>query len=149
MGIKETILDIKFDQSKYDITLSDSGEGMLDLDFITATPDKLMQRLFLRLKAYPRDLFWNTSYGIDYLNSIFGRNRPKQSVDVILMGEIDKEPLVKEITYFESEVENYTYGCKFSVKAIDDDTVSTFYLLTNENGLTLTDSNGDKLTSRI
>ena len=142
-------MDIKFDQKTFDITLVEDGEGLIDIALTKDSADDLMQRLFLRLKTYPRDLFWNPNYGIDYLNSIFGKNRPKFTVDIILRNEILKEPMVKSITYFESEIFNYSYACKFTVKVINEPMVVTYYILTNEDGLILTDENGDRLTSII
>lgn len=142
-------MDIKFDQATYDIALVDDASGMVDLDITSSSSDDLMQRLFLRLKTYPRDLFWNIGYGIDYLNTIFGKNRPKATVDIILKNEINKEPMVASIEYFESEIVNYTYACKFRVKVINEVTTLTYYILTNENGVILTNQDGDRLTSTI
>ncbi|QGH73827.1 baseplate wedge protein [Vibrio phage vB_VhaM_VH-8] len=142
-------MDIKFDQQTFDIVLVEDGSGLVDLDITTDSADDLMQRLFLRLKTYPRDLFWNINYGIDYLNTIFGKNRPKGTVDIILKNEINKEPMVESIDYFESEIFNYTYACKFRVRVIDEPTVSTYYILTNENGVILTNQDGDRLTATI
>lgn len=142
-------MDIKFDQQAFDIVLVEDGSGLVDLDITIDSADDLMQRLFLRLKTYPRDLFWNINYGIDYLNTIFGKNRPKGTVDIILKNEINKEPMVESIDYFESEIFNYTYACKFRVKVIDEPTVSTYYILTNENGVILTDQDGNRLTASI
>lgn len=142
-------MDIKFDQQDFDIVLVEDGSGLVDLDITTVSADDLMQRLFLRLKTYPRDLFWNINYGIDYLNTIFGKNRPKGTVDIILKNEINKEPMVESIDYFESEIFNYTYACKFRVRVIDEPTILTYYILTNENGVILTNENGDRLTAAI
>ena len=142
-------MDIKFDQQDFDIVLIEDGGGMVDLDVTDTPADDLMQRLFLRLKTYPRDLFWNINYGIDYLNTIFGKNRPKGTVDIILKNEIDKEPMVESIDYFESEIFNYTYACKFRVRVIDEPTILTYYILTNENGVILTNQDGDRLTATI
>lgn len=141
-------MDIKFDQSSFDIELIEDGLGF-DLAITESSADDLMQRLFLRLKTYPRDLFWNVNYGIDYLNSIFGRNRPKSTVDIILRNEINKEPMVASIDYFESEIFNYTYACQFRVKVINEPTVLTYYILTNENGVILTNQDGDRLTTSL
>lgn len=141
-------MDIKFDQQAFDIVLVESN-GLVDLDITQDPADDLMQRLFLRLKAYPRDLFWNINYGIDYLNTIFGKNRPRSTVDIIIRNEIQKEVMVESIDYFESEVFNYSYACKFRVKVIDEPTLITYYILTNENGVILTNSNGDRLTASI
>lgn len=142
-------MDIKFDQQSFDINLIEDGSGLVDLDITTSSADDLMQRLFLRLKTYPRDLFWNVGYGIDYLNSVFGKNRPKSTVDIILRNEINKEPMVASIDYFESEIFNYTYACKFRVRVIDEPTILTYYILTNENGVILTNQDGDRLTTTI
>ena len=142
-------MDIKFDQQTFDIVLEEGGDGLVDLAITQSPAEDLMQRLFLRLKTYPRDLFWNTNYGIDYLNTVFGRNRPKSSVDIILRNEINKEPMVESIDYFESEIFNYSYACKFRVKVINEPTIATYYILTNENGVILTNQNGDRLTALI
>lgn len=142
-------MDIKFDQQTFDIVLEEGGDGLVDLAITQSPADDLMQRLFLRLKTYPRDLFWNINYGIDYLNSVFGKNRPKSTVDIILRNEISKEPMVASIDYFESEIFNYTYACKFRVRVINEPTILTYYILTNENGVILTNQDGDRLTTTI
>lgn len=142
-------MDIKFDQQEYDIKLFEDGDGYLDLKLTNDDAEVLMQRLFLRLKTYPRDLFWNVNYGIDYLNAVFGKNRPKTTVDIIVKNEILKEPMVEKIDNFESEIINYSYSCEFSVKLRYEEVVSNFYLLTNENGLILTNENGESLISAI
>ena len=142
-------MDIKFDQQAFDIALVEDGSGLVDLDITIDSADDLMQRLFLRLKTYPRDLFWDINYGIDYLNSVFGKNRPKGTVDIILKNEINKEPMVSSIDFFESEIFNYTYACKFRVSVINEPTILTYYILTNENGVILTNQDGDRLTATI
>lgn len=142
-------MDILFDQQAFDIVLVEDGSGLVDLDITKTSAEDLMQRLFLRLKAYPRDLFWNINYGIDYLNTVFGKNRPKSTVDIILRNEILKEPMVEVIDYFESEIFNYTYACKFRVKLRFEPTVVTYYILTNENGVILTNESGDRLTANL
>lgn len=142
-------MDIKFDQQVFDIVLVEDSGGLVDLDITNTSADDLMQRLFLRLKTYPRDLFWNINYGIDYLNTIFGKNRPRSTVDIILKNEINKEPMVASVDFFESEIFNYTYACKFRVRVIDEPTILTYYILTNENGVILTNQDGDRLTATI
>ena len=142
-------MDIKFDQETYDIALFVDGEGVVDLDITNSPAEELQQRLFLRLKAYKKDLFWNEGYGIDYLNTVFGRNRPKSTVDIIIRNEILKESMVESISYFESDIENYSYSCKFTVKLRFEDFQTTLFLLTNEVGLILLNENGDRLVSTI
>lgn len=142
-------MDILFDQKAYDIELVTVGENVVDLAVVTSIADTLMQRLYLRFKTYKRDLWWSLSYGIDYLNEVFGMNKPIRSVDVIIQNEILREPMVESLVSFESEVINYTYNCKFTVSVVDEPETITYYILTNENGAVLTDENGNQLTIRI
>lgn len=142
-------MDILFDQKNYDIDLVTVGENVVDLAVVTSSADILMQRLYLRFKTYKRDLWWSLSYGIDYLNEVFGMNKPIRSVDVIIQNEILQEPMVANLVSFESEVINYTYNCKFTVSVVNEPETITYYILTNENGAVLTDENGNQLTIRI
>ena len=142
-------MDILFDQKAYDVELVTVGENVVDLAVVTSSADILMQRLYLRFKTYKRDLWWSLSYGIDYLNEVFGMNKPIRSVDVIIQNEILREPMVENLVSFESEVINYTYNCKFTVSVVNEPETITYYILTNENGAVLTDENGNQLTIRI
>lgn len=142
-------MDIRFNQDTFDISLVGDSDNFFDIVVTRNPSEDLMQRLFTRLKTYPRDLFWNTKYGIDYLNSVFGKNRPISSVDIIIKNEINKEPLVDSIEYFESEIFNYSYACKFTVVLKDTTKELTYFILTNEDGVILTNESGDRLTSRI
>lgn len=142
-------MDILFDQKNYDIDLVTVGENVVDLAVVTSSADTLMQRLYLRFKTYKRDLWWSLSYGIDYLNEVFGMNKPIRSVDVIIQNEILQEPMVASLVSFESEVINYTYNCKFTVSVVNEPETITYYILTNKNGAVLTDENGNQLTIRI
>lgn len=142
-------MDILFDQKTYDVELVTIGENVVDLAVVTNSASILMQRLYLRFKTYKRDLWWSLSYGIDYLNEVFGMNKPIRSVDVIIQNEILREPMVASLVSFESEVINYTYNCKFTVSVVNEPETITYYILTNENGAVLTDENGNQLTIRI
>ena len=142
-------MDILFDQKTYDIELVTVGGNVVDLAVVTSSASILMQRLYLRFKTYKRDLWWSLSYGIDYLNEVFGMNKPIRSVDVIIQNEILREPMVASLVSFESEVINYTYNCKFTVSVVNEPETITYYILTNENGAVLTDENGNQLTIRI
>lgn len=137
-------MDFFLDQNTKDLVLIDG-----DFQIITTQQEQLMQRLFIRLKTFARDLFWNPSYGIDYLNKVYGLNRNKNTVDALLLSEIQKEEMVESVTSFESEIQNYKYGCNFSVRLLSVDIPIIFYTLVTENGLTLTDENGNILTAQL
>ena len=141
-------MDILFNQKTYDIDFVSSGD-FVDIAIVQSTIDEVMQKLFLRFKTFKRDLMWNTDYGIDYLRDVFGINRPKYTVDLIIQNEIEKEPMVEKLITFESEIKNYTYSCKFRVSVKDERVVLTYYVLTTQDGLTILNENGDKLTLKL
>ncbi len=142
-------MDIFFNPQRQDIEFVDLGNNEVDIAIINTSVDDLMQRLYLRFKTFKRDLMWNTGYGIDYLNDVFGINKSQIVVDTIIKEEIRKEPMVASITFFESQLVNYTYACKFTVSLKEEQKVITYYILTNENGLDITNENGDVLTLKL
>ena len=142
-------MDIYFNPQRQDIEFVDLGNNEVDIAIINTSVDDLMQRLYLRFKTFKRDLMWNTGYGIDYLNDVFGINKSQIVVDTIIKEEIRKEPMVASITFFESQLVNYTYACKFSVYLKEEQKTVTYYILTNENGLDITNENGDVLTLKL
>ncbi len=142
-------MDIFFNPQRQDIEFVDLGNNEVDIAIINNPVDDLMQRLYLRFKTFKRDLMWNTGYGIDYLNDVFGINKSQIVVDTIIKEEIRKEPMVSSITFFESQLVNYTYACKFTVSLKEEQKTVTYYILTNENGLDITNENGDVLTLKL
>ncbi len=142
-------MDIFFNPQRQDIEFVDLGNNEVDIAIINTSVDDLMQRLYLRFKTFKRDLMWNTGYGIDYLNDVFGINKSQIVVDTIVKEEIRKEPMVASITFFESQLVNYTYACKFTVSLKEEQKTVTYYILTNENGLDITNENGDVLTLKL
>ena len=142
-------MDIFFNPQRQDIEFVDLGNNEVDIAIINTSVDDLMQRLYLRFKTFKRDLMWNTGYGIDYLNDVFGINKSQTVVDTIIKEEIRKEPMVSSITFFESQLINYTYACKFTVSLKEEQKTVTYYILTNENGLDITNENGDVLTLKL
>lgn len=142
-------MDIFFNPQRQDIEFVDLGNNEVDIAIINTPVDDLMQRLYLRFKTFKRDLMWNTGYGIDYLNDVFGINKSQIVVDAIIKEEIRKEPMVASITFFESQLVNYTYACKFTVSLKEEQKTVTYYILTNENGLDITNENGDVLTLKL
>lgn len=137
-------MDLFLDQNTKDLVLSGGDFKMIDNQI-----DLLSQRLFVRFKTFQRELFWNTQFGIDYINEVFGIARPKTTVDTLFKNEILSESMVSQIISFNSQVSSYNYNCTFSVKLLATDTVTTYYILQNENGLDLITETGQTLTARI
>ena len=137
-------MDIYFKQDIMDLVFNGG-----DLVITSTTQDDLMQRLYVRFKTFKSDLYWDQGYGIDYLNNVFGDNRRKSSVDLIVRSEILKEELVAEIMDFESSIINYTYSCKFTVRSVVEEQIITYYILTTENGVIISDENNNEILIRI
>lgn len=137
-------MDIYFKQDIMDLVFNDG-----DLVITSTTEEDLMQRLFTRFKTFSKDLYWNQGYGIDYLNNVFGDNRIKSSVDLIVRSEILKEELVAELMDFESSIINYSYSCKFTVRSVVEEQIITYYILTTENGVIISDENNNEMLIRI
>lgn len=137
-------MDIYFKQDIMDFVFN---EG--DLVITSTTEEDLMQRLFTRFKTHIKDLYWDQGYGIDYLNNVFGDNRRKSSVDLIVRSEILKEELVAELMDFESSIINYSYSCKFTVRSVVEEQIITYYILTTENGVIISDENNNEMLIRI
>lgn len=78
------------------------------------------QRLFIRLRTFRNEWFFNTAYGIPYFQSIFTKTT-KASVDAIFQAEILDEVGVKRITEFQSEFDgrNRQYSLRFKVLTSD------------------------------
>ena len=137
-------MDLLIDQSTKDLVL-DGG----DFKVVDSQLDLLAQRLFVRFKTFKRELFWNKSFGIDYLNKVFGINIPKNTVDALFQSEIVSEEMVSELVSYNSTVSNYSYSCNFKVRLQESSTVIEYYILQNGDGMTLLDQNGNILTARI
>lgn len=130
-----------------DILLGKDGKlsfvsGLLALT--SDLPSKVSQRLFIQLRSNKGYWFLDKTYGIDWLNSIFGKRKTKNSIDTILQNEIYKDKYVLEIVSWNSTITQQTYTCTFSVKisGLDDETVS-IKLLANELGFIIEDSEGN------
>lgn len=137
-------MDIFYDQEAKDFVLSGG-----DIKMVSDLVEQLSQRLYIRLKTFKGELFWDRSKGIDYLNQVFGISRPKTTVDSILQQEILSEPMVSQITSFNSQISNYNYNCTFSVKLKEQEIVITYYILQTDSGMNLLDSSGKVITTRI
>lgn len=138
-------MDILFNQITKDISFTDD----FDLDITNDSISEAMQRLYIRFKTFARDLIWNESYGIDFINDVFGKSRPKSNVDILIKNEINKEEMVLEVSSFTSTLENYTYSCFFNVKISEDSPIERFYLLLNERGVRITDENNKSILITI
>lgn len=138
-----------------DIEFRSDGKGINlvngSFNFLSDRVDLVCQRLFIALRSYKGNWFLDQNYGIDWLNSIFGKNKIKFNVDSIITNVINDDPYVDYIISFESEIgTDRTYRCSFTVKVNNQsfsDSVVGFRLIANEQNLILIDDNGNKFSA--
>lgn len=108
-------MDIKVDKDTGDAVFIN---GPLTLAGITHyAQDVVAQRLSIRLKTWLGGWFFDTTYGVPYIQQILKKNVSKVTVDNILREEILKEPGVLEIQKFTSNFDAATrqYDCSFTI----------------------------------
>lgn len=131
-----------------DIKLTSNGiDFSRDFVLTESLIEKVAQRLSVRFKTHVNTWMLDLEYGVDWLGSVFGKGRSKAAVDALLTGEILKERYVNSITSFQSTLIGRVYILTFSVKVIDQGVqeVVTLSLLLDQNGLQITDENGNPL----
>lgn len=84
--------------------------------------DVVAQRLKITLYTFLGEWFLDRTVGVPYLQSIFGKVRNKQTVDLIFQQIISADPDVIEILSFESEIPRggRGYEMTFSVRVLDN-----------------------------
>lgn len=135
-----------------DIKLTSSGLVFGNDFALTETLDeKVAQRLVVRLRTYVNTWFLDLDYGVDWFGKVFGKGRSRLAVDTLLKTEILKELYVNNIISYQSTLVGRQYSATFSVKLIDVTvpTVVTLSLLVNEDGVQITDENGNPLLTNL
>lgn len=86
--------------------------------------DRVIQRLYIRLRTFMGEWFLNVQYGVPWLEEILGQRAPKSRVDMIIQNQILSEDGVQQITEFESTMNNQhrEYRCSFRVKVTSGET---------------------------
>ena len=73
-----------------DILLGKDGKVKFDgfrLSITDELPDKVAQRLFIRLRSSKGHWFMDKTYGVEWLNAIFGKRKTQAAIDTILQNE--------------------------------------------------------------
>lgn len=94
---------------------------------VTTFPVQVVaQRLFIRLRTFQGEWFYNTVYGVPYFQRIFTKTT-KGAVDAIFQDQILSENGVKRITEFSSSLNAATrkYNLSFRVLTTDGQETET------------------------
>ena len=135
-----------------DIKLTSSGLAFgNDLVLTEALDEKVAQRLVVRLRTYVNTWFLDLEYGADWFGRVFGKGRSRLAVDALLKTEILKDIYVTNITTYQSILIGRQYSATFSVRIVNIEapTMVTLSLLVNEDGVQITDENGNPLVTNV
>lgn len=106
-------MDLLLDRNKHDLVFI-NGACPTTGDMI----DRVIQRLYIRLRTFIEEWFLNVEYGVPWLEEILGQKAPKSRIDMIIQNQIMSELEVKQITEFSSSMDTLTreYRCSFRVR---------------------------------
>jgi hypothetical protein len=107
-----------------DILLSDEHDISLDggdFKLSSTAPTSLQQRLRIKLLTYQEEWFLDVDEGIPYYQSILGKNRAKETIDLIFKNAILAEPEVLSLESFSSSIDNSTrvYSLSFVARSAE------------------------------
>lgn len=106
-------MDLVLSDPKHDILIKD-GDFQLTQD----TCESLRQRLIIKLLSFRADWYLDLTSGVPYYESILGRPRAKETIDIIFKEAILNTPDVIEITEFKSTItKDRFYKLNFKVRS--------------------------------
>lgn len=93
-----------------------------DLKLTSTESESLAQRLIVKLRTFQGEWFLDVNEGIGYYQSILGKNRAKETIDLIFKNAILSEPEVVNIISFESSISpQRVYQLRFKVRSLNGD----------------------------
>lgn len=111
-------MDLKLDSLDHDLMFVDN-----DLVVTQTESESLAQRLIVKLKTFRGEWFLDETVGIPYFQSIFGKNRSKESIDAIFKRAILDEPEVEALIFYRSAVDTQyrVFSVQFEVQSSNED----------------------------
>lgn len=90
-----------------------------DLVLTTTESESLAQRLTIKLLTFEGEWYLDSEEGIPYFQSIFGKNRSKESVDAIFKKAITEEPEVEALLSYQSDIDDLArvFSVSFTVRS--------------------------------
>lgn len=106
-------MDLVLGSDSHDILLENG-----DFRLTQTTCESLRQRLIIKLLTFLGEWYLDLNTGVPYYQSILGKPRSRESIDIIFKNAILNTPDVLEITEFKSEVtKDRFYLLKFKVRS--------------------------------
>lgn len=105
--------------------LLDRSSGKHDLVFVNGEcpttgdiVDRVIQRLYIRLRTFFGEWWWDVTYGVPWLERILGQKNGKTTADIVIQEQILEEDGVQQILEFSSSYDNAnrSYSCSFRVR---------------------------------
>jgi hypothetical protein len=91
------------------------------INLLSTLQESVRQRLDIKFKTWQGEWFLDTTFGISYRQQILGKGRTKAEIDALYILEINNDPDVNRIVYFNSvfDVLKREYKLDFEVN-VDD-----------------------------
>lgn len=126
-----------------DLKLDDNGDLELDgngnLVFVTGAAETA-QRIDLSLSTFEGEWSFDTTFGVDWLGSVFVKGVDVSTVNAIVRAVIESKPGVTRILSFEGAVDDATriYGSSFTALFDDGSTIEGSLSFDDEGRLSAT-----------
>ena len=98
----------------------EASDGKITL--LSTIQEAVRQRLQIKLRTFQNEWFLDTTYGIPYRQQIIGKGLSKAEIDALYISEINSDPDVQRIVYFNSTYNPYSrlYDLDFEVRVLDE-----------------------------
>jgi len=108
-----------------DILLDDNHDIELlfqerDFGLTKTESESLKQRLLIKLLTYQGEWFLDKSEGVPYYQSILGKRRAKESIDMIFKNKILSTRGVVSLESFSSNIDQTTREYRMSFRVVSD-----------------------------
>ncbi len=109
-----------------DLLLGDDTHDLVfingDFQLTSNESESIRQKLIIKFLSYRGEWFLDTELGVPYFQSILGKSRSKETIDVIFQNAILEEPDVLEVSEFRSTIDktNRIYKMSFTVRTTND-----------------------------
>lgn len=104
---------------------NDHDLELIEGDFVLTSneSESLAQRLKIKILTFEGEWYLDVDEGVPYFQSIFGKNRSKESVDAIFKKTITEEPEVEALLSYESNISEVTrvFSVSFTVRSSNED----------------------------
>jgi hypothetical protein len=91
------------------------------ITLLSTVQQAVRQRLSIKFKTFQGEYFLDTTYGLPYRQQIIGKGRTKAEIDALYILEINRDPEVRRVNYFNSVYDPIKRDYKLDFEVVVDD----------------------------